>query len=380
MVNDIRIIMAIVMYLVGCFSLMVYNAIVILRKYSSSKAMLNDTNKWISDIHWELTYENDLTNLSKKHEKRLLKKLKRVERLIAFSNALSHFRNEDWIDLHDEYIDLLMKSKIFHTLTIVYSEKKNEERAYFAYFISQYPQLAKNTEGVCTEIVNMMVAYIDNSDIYCRANVLKALCRIGYIPGIVNILQFFSANNHFMHHRLLAEDLFNFAGDKEVLALYLWGKYKTWNDNIMLGVVTFITMFSDGFKDAFLPVLKNKSTGADIRLAITRYYKEYSFEPAQPVLVDLLSQTENYEFATEAASALCEYPGYSTTIALVDALKSDNWHTQYSAAHSLVTLNKQSDGLISDLISEDSNAQQILKYMLEHASNEQALNVSEIII
>jgi len=342
--------------------------------------MLNNTNKWIKIMHRQLSVENGMTSVNAKYKKYLLKKLKRVETLIAFSNALNYFKLEYGHDSYNQYLDALVESEVFHTLAIVYRHKKNEERAYFAYFISQYPQLARNTEGILTDTANIIISYIEASDIYCRSNVLKALCSIGDTHGIVNVMQLFSDKANFIHHRLLAEELFNFSGNKEELALHLWEKYKIWNDNIMLGVITFITMFSDTFKGAFLPMLQSKSTDSEIRLAIIRYYKQYSYMPAQPVLMEYLNNTENYEFATEAAAALSEYPGQDTVDALTSALQSENWHVQYSAATSLVALGGYRHSYFNDLASGGSGVLQIIRYLLEHKVNEKDMNVSEAII
>jgi len=371
MVNDIRVHMAILMYLTGCISLMAYNAVVIFHKKNSSQKMLKNTNKWIKSISQK--------SFGSKYKKHLIKNLKHVEKLIAFSNALNYFKRKQSDESYSKYMNMLVQSEIFRTLAIAYRHKKNEERAYFAYFISQYPQLAKNTEGICIDTINTIVSYIETSDIYCRSNVLKALCRVGDMHGIANVLQSFSDNLNFIHHRLLAEDLFSFAGNKEVLALYLWEKYKLWNSNIMLGVITFITMFSDVFKDAFLPILQNKSTNDKICIAIIRYYKAYSFKPAQPILVEYLNQTENYDFAIEAAATLSAYPGQDTIHALIAALQSNNWHVRYSAASSLVTLGEYPDHLINNP-NNHGDALQLVQYMLAHTSNEKSMNVSEVII
>ena len=376
MITDIRIQLAILMYLVGCVSLIIYNVIVVYRKSRSTKAMSNSTNKWIRSIYQEFNAKENTETLSQKSEKHLLKKLKRVEQLLAFSSALCYFKDEDVLGFYDEYMDMLMKSEVFHTLANAYREKKKEERAYFAYFISQYPQLAKDTEGICTDTINAMVSYIDDSDIYCRANVLKALCSVGDLHGIINVLQSFNDSFNFIHYKLLAEELFNFAGDKDVLALYLWGKCKLWNENITLGVITFITMFSDEFKSVFLPVLKNKLVGVELRIAFIKYYKEYRFKPAQPILAEYLNQTENYALAAEAASALSSYSGHNTISALTLALQSNNWHVQYSAASSLVALGKYPEHFAKS----DSDTLQIVQYMREHINDEKYMNVSDVII
>ena len=359
---------------------MIYNTIVILQKENSNATMLKNTDKWIKSMYQQLANKNEIKIFDSVHENHLLKSLRHVENLIAFSNALNHLKLERNNSFYIKYMSMLAHSKIFHTLAIVYRHKKNEERAYFAYFISQYPQLAKNTEGICTDTINTMISYIEASDIYCRSNVLKALCRVGDLHGIVNILQLFNDKTIFIYHGLLAEDLFSFAGDKEAMALHLWEKYKTWNDNIMLGVVTFITMFSSVFKNAFLPVLQNKSTSTEIRLAIIRYYKKYHFKPAQPILVEYLRQTENYDFAAHAADVLCAYPERNTINALTSALQSENWHVQYSAASSLVTLGVYSESFIKDLTNSNNNALQIVQYMLEHTSDEKDMNVGEVIV
>ena len=338
MVNDIRIHLAIIMYMGGCLSLMIYNAAVIFHKKSSNKAMQRSTNKWIVAIFRELNASSSMITLSPKHQKRLARSLRHVEKLIAFSSALNFFKLKHGTDFYEKYMSMLVQSGVFHALAIAYKEKKNEERAYFAHFVSQHPRVAKTTKGICESIIDTMVSYIEASDIYCRVNVLKALCMVGDLHGITSVLQFFSDKSNFIHHKLLAEDLFNFTGDKGVLAQHLWGKYKEWNNNIMLGVITFISMFSNKFEDAFLPVLQDPSVHVEIRLAIIRYYKKYSFNMAQPILIEYLNQTENYDFAAEAASALGAYPGHSTTVALISALQSDNWYVQYNATSSLFAL------------------------------------------
>jgi len=320
---------------------MIYNAITVYRKKKQQKYYDKQYSKYVVAIYQQFPHGVDVVALSPKHVKYLIKSLVRVENLIAFSGTLNHLKLNGCSNIFENYMGLLVQSRVFSTIAINYSEKKNEERAYFAYFISQYPVLAKNTEGICTNTINTMVSYITDSDIYCRANVLKALCRVGDMHGIINVLQSFSDQQNFIHHRLLAEDLYNFAGDKEVLALYLWGKYKIWNDNVMLGVITFIAMFSDGFTNTFLPVLQNKATGTEIRIAIIQYYNRYNFKPAQPVLLELLAQTDNYDLAMESAATLSVYPGHTTTNALSDALQSENWYVKHNAAYSLVALNEK---------------------------------------
>jgi len=363
------------MYMFGCISIMIYNAFVIYRKKSRSKAMKKNTAKLIKTINQQLAANATISSKNRRH---LIKRLTHVEELIAFSNALNFIKLEHGKDLYIKYMAILVKRRIFLSLAHAYRKKKNEERAYFAHFVSQHPLVAKSSEGICKKTTDTMVSFTTNSDIYCRVNVLKALCKLGDMQGLVSILQFYSDKQAFIHHKLLAEDLYCFAGDKEILALKLWEQHKLWNDNIVLGIITFITMFSDGFKTAFLSMLQSQSVSADILLAIIRYYKKYNFKPAQPILIEYLNQTESYELAMEAASSLSVYPGSATIHALNAALESENWYVRYNAVSSLVELGAYSDSFYNNAQSRDSNVLQMIDYKLDHA-NEKYVTESEVI-
>ena len=369
MINDIRIHLSIIMYMFGCFSIMAFNAVMIYRKKVDNKAMQKNTDKWIKTIHQQLN-----SNIV---SRRVTKKLKHVEKLMAFYTALNHFKHR-CSDSYDKYMTMLTESAVFQPIALAYKKKKSAERAYFAYFVNQYPSVAKNTDGICKNITDTMVSFITASNIYCGVNVLKALCRVGDMHGVINTLQFFSDKSVYVHHKLLAEDLHSFSGNKEELAAKLWENHSMWSDNIVLGVISFITMFSDGFKSDFLPVLERQSTNATICLAIIRYYKKYSFAPAQPILIKHLNQTDNYDIAIEAASALSTYPGFITTRALGGALQSENWHVRYNAASSLVELGVFTDNTSDRIPSGNNDVQQMVQYRLAHANGENYMNVSDI--
>jgi len=360
---------------------------VIYRKRNRAKAMKKNTAGWIKTIHQQLAANN--SNICPKHKKHLLKSLIRTGELIAFSHALKFFNRGDSKDLYKAYVRLLAQSTIFQQLALVYKKKKNAERAYFAYFISIHPLVVKSEDIICKNTTDTMVSFTKNADIYCRVNVLKALCKLGDLHGLVSVLQLYSNKAAFIHHKLLAEDLYNFAGDKDKLALKLWENYKLWSNNILLGVITFITIFSDMFKTAFLPVLQNQYASIDIRIALIHYYKKYIYEPALPIMLEYLTQTKSYELAIAAATTLSAYPGRPTTNALTSALESENWYVRYSAVSSLVELDAypmgvslqgvRPDMFINNAQSRDSNVQQMIEYKLDHA-NEKYVNASEVII
>jgi len=362
----------------GCFSIMIFNAIIIIRKKIDNKALKNNTKKWITTITQQL--ESNKETISKKNKIYLKKNLTHVKQLIAFSSALDFFKVECDKNSYTKYMAILTKNRVFQSLAHVYKKKKIEERAYFAYFVYKHPSVARTKEGACKNTTDTIASFVTTRDIYCNINVLKALCSVGDMHGIASVLQYFSEKSMFIHHKLLSYELNKFVGDKDVLAQRLWEKRNVWNDNVMLGIISFIAMFSDGYKKEFISMLCDQSVGIGIRIAIISYYKEHRFKPAQPILVDYLHQTDNYEIANKAASALRTYPGFITTNALLQALKSENWDVKYNAASSLVELGENIVVYDNNIGNYDSDVVQIFKYKQALANDIAIINESGVII
>ncbi|MCL2816718.1 MAG: HEAT repeat domain-containing protein, partial [Oscillospiraceae bacterium] len=170
----------------------------------------------------------------------------------------------------------------------------------------------------------------------------------------------------FHHHKLMSDGLATFTGDKNALAEALWDKYKKWGNYLMLAVVQFITLFSPDFREPFFSVLCDPSADPEIRLAVVRYYRRYTHEPARRVLMEFLTEEQQDEnLAILAVSALEKYPGSDTAEAIINALSSPVWHIRYNASSALVAMRTPEDELLKVLQSEDRYAREILTYRLE---------------
>jgi hypothetical protein len=130
---------------------------------------------------------------------------------------------------------------------------------------------------------------------------------MGNVPGIVNVLQIVHDRDLFMHNQLLTNELSKFTGDQEILGDYLWSETQKWNDNITVSVIQFITRFSPRYDKAFLPILQDSSASAEVRGAIVRYYRKYTYEPARQILTELANDSTDMDLAIEAESALVSY-------------------------------------------------------------------------
>ena len=363
MLNDMRLYIAIVMYMVGGLSLMIFNFVVIYRNKVKDKNIGKLNAQWRRVILLEAPDGVEKTEFSAKHEQFLYSKLKNVENLEVFASALEYYKERrDISTVFDGYMNMAAKSSVFQRLAFDYRRARNEERAYFAYFISIFPQLAGDSY---TNLLDILISYIENANIYCRTNVLKALCKIGNIQALVNALDVMNDNYIFIYQRFLTDELMAFAGDKEALSLFLWAKYKNWNAQLMVSIVIFITMVSDEFKEVFFPILQNEKTDPEVRLAVMRYYRRYKYEPVRPVLIECVADSSNINLAIVAAHTLSAYPGEDTTAALNNALRSSNWHLRYNSASNLVDLGVSTGDMSTLSAIDDKYAKEIVNYMME---------------
>jgi len=357
MAFDLRIYIIVGIFMVICISLMLFNFAIIY--YGLGNAPLaSKVKKWRAILYRQtVTVSGKKTN-SSKHQKLLLKKLSNADNLAAYSHALQYIKHE-FPEAYSDYI--LNCYTTFRKLADIYSHKPLIELTCYTYFICHFPQVVGHTYG---KLVNTLISFLDGSSVYCRANILCALCSIGNAQSVVNALQVVSDKSLFMHNQLLTNRLVHFVGDKEILEEHLWRTGQHWNDNILVSVIQFITQVSDNYSEKFLPVLQDASYSTEVRAAIIRYYGKYMYEPVRPVLIEFIVSPTDVNLTIEAISALALYPAPDTIAALKDALSSPRWQIRYNASSTLVEL-RDKPGLLALLQGESGYVREIIDYMLE---------------
>jgi len=354
---DLRIYIIVGIFIIICIALMIFNFVIIY--YGLGNAPLTGkVNKWRAILYRQAMIIPGKKPTMLKHQKLLLKKLSNADNLAAYSHALQYIKHE-FPEAYNEYIHNCYTT--FGKLADIYSRKPLIELTCYTYFICHFPQVVGHTYGT---LVDTLISFIDGSSVYCRANILCALCSIGNAQSVVNALQVVSDKSLFMHNQLLTNRLAHFTGDKEILEEYLWRTGQHWNDNILVSVIQFITQVSDSYSEKFLPVLQNASYSTEVRAAIIRYYGKYMYEPVRPVLIEFVVNPTDVNLTIEAISALALYPAPDTIAALKDALSSSRWQIRYSASSTLVELLGKPD-LLTLLQDESSYTREIIDYMLE---------------
>ena len=167
-------------------------------------------------------------------------------------------------------------------LAVEYGKRQSMERAYFADVIARFPPY---TDGKHHPLMEILTAYMENSTVYCRENVLRALSSLGNAQAVETALQVLNDGGYFHHHKLLADRLTDFTGDCEALAARLWRHKNAWSGEMMVAVVEFITNCSENYCETFLPLLRDEWEDLELRLCAMRYFRRHPYPPAHPVLL-----------------------------------------------------------------------------------------------
>ena len=355
----IRMEYVIYLYMVACLVLMLFNFAYMGKTTIKRRSGARKNQYWRDEIMSQVKRLMEGEGLEHEHIDLLSKKLVKTEELICYAQALDMVKSE-FPGQVKEYLEKGYAA--YQLLAHRYAGKESMERAYYADFISRFPPFLNEYKP----LLDILISYMANSTIYCRENVLRALCVLGNVQALENAIQTLNDRNFFHHQKLLSDGLAEFKGDKEALAASLWKNYGKWNDYIMLSVIQFITLASSEYMSAFLPVLEDASVNLEVRLSIMRYYRRYIYNPARYVILGFLKNNDEDEnLAIVAASVLERYPGWDTTNALVNALSDPNWYVRYNASSALVSLETPEAELLRVLRSKDRYAREILTYRLE---------------
>lgn len=342
-------------YMLICLFLLFYNIIYIIKSDISKKLMKKRSSYWKGEILKQISFLQKQENIEKRHLRNLEKKLVKIEELIYYVAALDSLNGHDTFEIYLQNIFVTQQ-----TLALKYAKKDSMSRAFFAYIISKYPSC--NGDEI-RPIMRILISYLDDSTIYCRENVLNALCALGNIQAVENALQILNDNHWFHHKKLLSDGLATFSGDKEKLMEVLWKHINDWDENIMISVVQFITICGGQYQEVFFPMLLSDNTNIEIRLGIMRYYRRYAYEPVREILYSFL-QDDNIDenLIIVAALVLDRYPGEETIDILKEALHHHNWYVRRNAASSLYNLRVELNTLDNILEGDDPYAKDILNY------------------
>jgi len=347
-------------YMFICVSLLVFNLAYIFRSKGRDRKRMRLERKWLKEMEQEWEQVAAGSPVSQLHMERLERKLRNVDILIPYHEAVQKGMNEYSDGRVQQYLDLCCG--IFQKLAVAYGKKTAMERAYFAYLLAEY---RPNREESGKQFSIILQTYFEDSTVFCRENTLRAIYVSGEKNAVIHAYDWMNEHDCYHHSRLLSDGLALYTGDHRQLAWALWKRCRAWDSTFQVAVVQFAATISDEFSERFLEALQDNDADLELRYAILRYFRRWHFHDAKQTLIKLLTEREN-DLAIVAATALSNYQGEDTVRALKAALCSRNWHVRHNAAESLVSLGADLADLeqMRDL---DRYGAEMLEYVMERS-------------
>ena len=295
----------------------------------------------------------------KVHKRRLRRKLKRIDQLIAYNSVMEDCLGTGGVS---DYLEECYEDFLF--LAVEYGNREAMERAFFAYVISlYYPYMGTPRK----QMVNILLKYMDDATVYCRENVLLALYAIGDAVAVEHAFMYLDSRGLYHSPKLISDGLMTYKGDKEELARRLWSKRNAWNESLVLSVIQFVTQLDADFSEEFIGELQKDNTSLEHRFAYIRYFQRHVKPGLKGYLIDCLKQYDasNNSLAIVISLALGSYPGEDTALALEGALQSKSWYVRKNAAASLLRIGLPEDELRRVYEASDRYGKEILEYVSE---------------
>lgn len=352
-------------YLAICFLLLGYNAVYSLSDERNLRIKKKRVGKWFQFLQRDFKREKEgvpsLLSL-----KKYRKKLENINELIAFENAVEAYKMEEPSNTFHQY--MLKHRGIFQDLSLKYRKKDSMTKAYYAYCMEVFRPCDEKEYDLLLEI---LLTYLNGSTIYCRENVLKALYSFGNVQAVVNAFQYLNDFHYFHHNKLLSDGLMSFQGDQHQLAIELWNNHASWDENIVVSIIQFISSFDQSFRKEFYECLKEDTLHPEIHFALIRYFRKHYYAPVKSLLLKLIKEnkTKNINYLVVAIATLEVYPSKETYQVIKEELKNPNWYVRRNAASALIKLNISEEEIEEILRGEDRYASEMLTYMLNNNEN-----------
>ena len=344
-------------YVTICILFIIYNISYVCKQKTSKIIRERKTAYWRKQLQIQFDLLEETKQIETNHISFITRRLTSINNLIAFIDALSDYHNHTLFSLYLNQIYLAQQQ-----LAYKYLKKSDMEKSYFAYTLSIY---ASKLQTEYPPLLTILIEYLDSSSVYCRENTLKALFTIGNIHAVETAFQYLNDSNIHHNTKLLSDGLITFQGDKQALAKQLWKHINDWNEELMISIVKFISLFSGDYTEEFFPYVNSSSTHLELKLEMLRYYRRYYYEPIQELLHSFLTNDTNTTLSIVSASVLCKYPSKETIDVLKKACSHSNWYIRYNAANSLISLIHSVDDVLDILQGSDTFAKDIVRYMLE---------------
>lgn len=346
-------------YMFISVTLLVFNMMHVVVKQGIDIRYKRRTDSWFWEISRQLSVlEKDPGDQADhEHQKKIKSKLKKTSELMSYFSAMQQAEMTHPPERIKKYLRVYHDG--FYYLAVVYTRRRDMEKSYFAFVLSQFPPKTEEMEA----LEEGMLRFLLGTSMYCRENALRALYAFGDASAVVRAYEMLAEHDIFHHEMMLVQGLMSFSGEKEELAAQLAVYITVWPAHMGVAVVQLISNCRADYRQMFHDMLMMPETDAVVRIAMLHYYELHPYEPVRPLLIEYLKQMDRTtpKLAAAAAATLRVYPGEESVKALLSALSGPNWFVRASAARSLLVLGADPDE-VDKVLAKDRYALDMMRY------------------
>lgn len=348
-------------YLFICLAMILFNIVTAIVLKRRDKKTERVSRGFYTEVKYQFLKIKEGLPCDERHKRYLRSKLRRVGNMVAFDRMLegAYLEDADAVKLYLSELD-----GVFISLTVIYSGKGRIEAAYFPYIVKKYRLIANRT---FPSITGILLSLLDEPGIYCRENVMQALYTTGDSDCVIEALKRIDRSGLFYHGKLITDGLLNFMGSIKELSDRIISEFDSFSPEMRVVLLNFIRFSSPDYCEYVFTILQNENEDDELRYSAIRYFAKYRYDAAYETLCRLSSvkDSDKWQYAAIASSALATYPGDTTVELLKHNLTCGNWYVRYNSADSLEKLGITYPELADVLDGEDRFAAEILQYKLK---------------
>lgn len=289
--------------------------------------------------------------------RKLLRRLGRVDELMAFCDALEQMKASVPQEVMREAAAMLGE------LLPRYARRSDMHQACYARELACFHVM----EAAPSEALTAFLLELSQSgSIYRRENALRALYAGGQVAPVTEALHLVDEGDQYFNTRLITEGLLSFSGDREALIAALWPQLERYGSEMRVAVLNFVRFGSGNWGGPMLALMRT-TKDMETAIACMRYFGRYPKAEALPLLLHEASCMDKWERSGVAMTALAAYPGDESIQALKRGLSSTNWYVRSNAADSLLKLGADYAQLRDVLEGPDRYARQMLRYRFQQS-------------
>ena len=203
-------------YMVICFSMLIFNLFAIGKNHVRERFIEKRRRQWLTLIEQQLARRDCSQAKDEQHRRFLNKRFRYLVELIAFQQAAAELqvRQPDTL-----YVYLKQYRDCFVKVAFRLARKDLVTQAYMVYVIGQFRLLNADFEDELTRLVLQILLH---NSVYCRENAFQALVASGNPQSVTEAVLLLSRNEIQHSQKLISDDLLRFPGDQNALAEQLW--------------------------------------------------------------------------------------------------------------------------------------------------------------